>query len=165
MKRITLLTYIMTTANTRPATSSTAISPPKSAGSIVGNPKPPSPGSSKCRDSPVCLGKLKLLGTLHPLEPISPASNPTSASRVHCQKRNGCTSCRLVCWKASVIVSTAEIGKLHLGGNASAERYCEPTCGANQFWKETTSVALRAAWVPKGPLTIARQFHWREMRM
>ena len=45
-------------------------------------------------------------------EPISPASSPTNASRVHCQKRNGWTSCRLVCWNARVIVSTAEIGKV-----------------------------------------------------
>jgi hypothetical protein len=92
MNRITLLTYIMRNQNTNPATASMAMSPAKSAGSID-----PNPESSKCRDSPVCLGMLKLLGTLHPPEPISPASNPTKASRVHCQKRNGCTSCRLVC--------------------------------------------------------------------
>src|ERR1700746_289676 len=55
------------------------------------------------------VGKLKL-----PPEPVSPASKPTRARRVHCQKRNGCNSCRLVCWKASVIVSGAEIGKVHL---------------------------------------------------
>jgi hypothetical protein len=38
-----------------------------------------------------------------------------------------------VCWKASVMVSTAEIGKSHLDKILQAARYCEPGCGANQF--------------------------------
>src|SRR5579864_227091 len=82
------------------------------------------------------VGKLKL-----PPEPVSPASKPTRARRVHCQKRNGCKSCRLVCWKASVIVSTAEIGKVHLGIKASAARYCEAESGANQIFGKRKGTA------------------------
>ena len=38
MNRITLLTYIITIRNTRPATTRTAMSPPRIAGSIFGKP-------------------------------------------------------------------------------------------------------------------------------
>src|SRR5580692_1901500 len=74
-------------------------------------------------------GKLKL-----PLEPISPASKPTSASRVHCEKRNGCSNCRLVCWKASEIVSTAEIGKMHLGRKAQEQGTANSQVEQINFW-------------------------------
>src|SRR2546423_13542164 len=55
----------------------------------------------------VWVGKLKLQP---PPELISPANNPTNASRVHCPKRRGRKSCCLVCSKAGVRQSTAEIG-------------------------------------------------------
>lgn len=53
-----------------------------------------------------------MLGTLQPPEPISPASKPTKARRVHCQKRNGCASRCLVCSNAGEIVSIADSGNL-----------------------------------------------------
>src|SRR5579859_6157230 len=92
MNRITLLMYVITIRNTSPPTISTVMRAPKIAGSMFG--KFP---SMKWRDDPE-LCELKFVGKLKlPPEPISPASRPTSASFDHCQKRNGCTSCRLVC--------------------------------------------------------------------
>src|SRR5579864_3664487 len=86
----------------------TARSPTRSAGSMCGRLRPNGPcAPSRCVLNP--REKLKL-------PPISPASKPTRASRAHCPKRKGWISCRFVCSKASVIVSTAEIGKRHLGG-------------------------------------------------
>src|ERR1700681_1310125 len=124
MKRITLLTYSITMKKTNPATTRTAIRPPRIAGSIFGQ-----PCCKKWRDDPVCRGKL--VGKLKlPPEPVSPASRPTTASRIHCPNRKGCRSCRFVRWNATVIVSTAEIGKTHLG-KASEERYCEVRGVAN----------------------------------
>src|ERR1700682_1857165 len=64
-------------------------------------------------------GHLKLEPVLQPPpEPISPLSNPTSASLAHCVKRNGCSSCRLACRNAGLMASTAEIGKTHLDSAA-----------------------------------------------
>src|SRR5271170_6756897 len=125
MKRITLLTYNMKTPNTSPDTTSTTTNPIK-AGSMD-----PRSGTGNWRGLPACWLKLRV--ALQPPEAISPASNPTTASRVHCQKRNGCTSCLLVCCRASSIVSTAEMGKMHLGGNLSGARYSDSRSGANHF--------------------------------
>src|SRR3984893_15465620 len=146
MNRITLLTYVITIRKRRPATTKVAMSAPKTAGSIFGKSI-----SIKCREEPdwwgMLEGKLKL-----PLEPISPASKPTSASRVHCEKRNGCSNCRLVCWKASEIVSTAEIGKMHLGRKAQEQGTANSQVEQSNFWALRAST-MAISWKPRRSVT------------
>src|SRR5215467_4717366 len=112
MNRITLLMYVITTMKMRPETTMVAMSPASNAGSIFGRFRGP---------WLPCWAELKLDGKWKlPPEPNSPASRPTMANLVHCPKRKGWNNCRLVCWKASEIVSTAEIGMSHLDTNRSS---------------------------------------------
>src|SRR5215831_3838265 len=96
----------MTIMKTAPVTIRTVIRVPRRAGSILGK---PGPQGGVWREG---LKELK-----PPREPNSPASKPTMARRVHCPRRKGWKSWRLVCWKAGAMTSTAEIGKVHLGKN------------------------------------------------
>src|SRR5580704_9523315 len=116
-KRITLLTYIMMIPNVNAATTSTAISAANSAGSI-----PPKAPGRESREVPGCCGKLKLDPLNPPPEPSSPASSPTIASLVHWPTRNGLNNCCLVCSMARGIVSTDEIGKVHLAMRTAQEQ-------------------------------------------
>src|SRR5436305_1887023 len=114
MKRITLLMYIIRTEKNSPAITRIEMRAVRTTGSIFGK-----PDATRWREEPSCCGRVKLEGKLTPPpELVSPASKPTRASLLHCQKRNGCTSCRFVCWKAREIVSVAEIGTRHLGNGS-----------------------------------------------
>ena len=81
------------------------------------------------------VGSWKPLPPLHPPELSSPARNPTSASFAHCATRKGCRSCCLVCWKAGLMASIAEIGKQAPRGvhGELAARYSEPRAGSNDI--------------------------------
>ena len=153
MNRITLLTYIITMTNTSPAATKVVISPARTIGSICGN-----PSATKCLDDPPCCGKLKLVGKLKPPLPASPASNPTSARRTHWPKRNGCRSCRFVCWKAGAIVSVAEIGKLHLVGTPHEQGTANAEMRQIKFSREATLALLGSC-----ATTAQSHFNWTDV--
>src|SRR5215469_5128033 len=95
-----------------PPTTSTRIIDPITAGSKCGSPA----GAMKLC-CPWELGKWegRVAIELHPPPVlISPVAIPSSASRPHCPRRNGCSSCCLVCSNVTPMTSTADFAKLAL---------------------------------------------------
>src|SRR5579859_3798752 len=81
------------------------------------------------------------------------------ARRVHCPKRNGWISCRLACWNASVIVSTAEMGTKHLSLYDFMSKVLRTgmQCKSNSAGK----IAIREV---SSSLLVTQRFHWIELR-
>src|SRR5712691_10249205 len=116
------------TQSTSPATISTAINAAYSTGLA-----PEGPNSRKRCAPPVRVGIWKLAPLQPPPEESSPARNPTNASLAHWPARNGWMSCCLVCWKAGLMASTAEVGT-HVPRNQTRApaRYCELAAGSRE---------------------------------